>query len=808
MLYFGSSIFGNIIYRPEIKNEIKNSNKKFNYDENLNLFDAIFDFSLEELELLDLNDFIVLNRLASDDIQDMYDFYWQEDLPIFISTDTVLHVWHLLFDKSLEYFEQVIFHPILTQFSSKTVEKMESLIENNQALYHALIYTNVAAKLINPQFNISESVFSEVSLLVEIILAELSYMDARNLLGEVNLLNFLCDYSQFKPRGHYTHSIELKQYFRIFKWYSKIPFFFGSDTKTMIKTALYLIWSSREVNIEVVHEDWSNDLQKIIDITVLEGTGLEIMSFFDHLVEVLAGNVNKVTYYDLDLTTKEITQEENWAVNDISNQEIEQIIASIIENDSIASSNSLHETQANLDTPWYNKSFFMFGEALTLDTFALNHLVYPYAGLRILPTCLDLPAVSFNSERALYHLDEKLTDNPYYKLAMEETQIEINEIPNEEKQSLHWQWVETLRPLSETEPRSNITDPLLPDFMKTDAWLDEKLTTVMGSWTQLKHDMILYSKMGITPTICSTPFGYVEPYPELYNQLAKTINLYSGIMDSFEEKLNVNFTIWNVDQYSNYLDYFCELLEKLSAISYHELQGTELTEKEKEFIQDTYYIGPCSSGSSGISGWLGSLLRRITSLNLDKSEPNTRSSLLADIHTDTNTGGTLHLATGYLEHIIAKVPDWYGKNSYVIGPVFSYYDFILPNYLRFCDEDWQSILNLHIDKTDNDNYNFSYFRRGQWASSYMISTEITTSLLYEDETEFIVPDWFYKQSSEWDQYNTTILDTNSYNFSDYISDISYFDAKNTTSLLVIELFVGFLFFAAFNKICIKRMKIR
>ncbi len=57
--------------------------------------------------------------------------------------------------------------------------------------------------------------------------------------------------------------------------------------------------------------------------------------------------------------------------------------------------------------------------------------------------------------------------------------------------------------------------------MQTTAWHHEKLNTQLTSWAQLRHDNILYGKQSYTGgTGCSYPYTYVEPYPELYAQLA------------------------------------------------------------------------------------------------------------------------------------------------------------------------------------------------------------------------------------------------------------------------------------------------
>ena len=65
-----------------------------------------------------------------------------------------------------------------------------------------------------------------------------------------------------------------------------------------------------------------------------------------------------------------------------------------------------------------------------------------------------------------------------------------------------------------------------PTFMTNQAWADKNLSTFLGSWTELRHDTILYVKQvyaemgGGGPPASVDDRGYVEPNPYLYAKLA------------------------------------------------------------------------------------------------------------------------------------------------------------------------------------------------------------------------------------------------------------------------------------------------
>jgi len=70
-----------------------------------------------------------------------------------------------------------------------------------------------------------------------------------------------------------------------------------------------------------------------------------------------------------------------------------------------------------------------------------------------------------------------------------------------------------------------------------------------------------------------------------------------------------------------------------------------------------------------------------------------KTTIVADVHTDGNTGQVLEEGSGYVKLIIVayKVPD--GRILVGAGPVMSYYEFKHPMQNRLTDEDWREMLN-------------------------------------------------------------------------------------------------------------------
>ena len=162
--------------------------------------------------------------------------------------------------------------------------------------------------------------------------------------------------------------------------------------------------------------------------------------------------------------------------------------------------------------------------------------------------------------------------------------------------------------------------------MQTTAWQDKELTTALASWAELRHDTILYAKQSYTLRAIALPpeepepvAGYVEPVPEVYGRLLVLAKMNregldeAGLLD---------------DSSRSRLESLETILERLKEISTKELEDEELTAEDIEFIND---FGERLNGAiAGVD---------------DKSKTTT---IVADVHTDSNTGQVLEEGVGYV----------------------------------------------------------------------------------------------------------------------------------------------------------------
>jgi len=196
---------------------------------------SAFDLSAEARQRLSQYGFVVV-RPAPGTYQEFYQVYeslrYEQDQPVFITTDAVFHVYHLIFDKMLRDLESEKFIAAIRAF---TRTMLAASIDQHSAVAGTALaepaLRNVAFFAVAAQLlGLTDPFPAEVKSLVD---AELVFIQAHqgpqvspiwdraDLAPDKKLVE---DYSQYVPRGHYTRSEELERYFRAMMWYGRLTF--------------------------------------------------------------------------------------------------------------------------------------------------------------------------------------------------------------------------------------------------------------------------------------------------------------------------------------------------------------------------------------------------------------------------------------------------------------------------------------------------------------------------------------------------------------------------------------------------------
>ena len=195
---------------PLLLDEIENGNKVV----------SILGLSKEQLNLLQENGFVVI-PFGGDDIIKPYNQIKRKNIPIFITSDTLLHIYHIQFNELLKNIEEREFFNSLLNLSKAMFEKAKE----DYAAFNGML--KEAARRNVAYFCVALKLLDDVSIpkyVKEDVEQEIKNIEEANGFAMSSIFKYEEDYSQYKPRGHYTQSEKLQKYFKAMMWYGRMAF--------------------------------------------------------------------------------------------------------------------------------------------------------------------------------------------------------------------------------------------------------------------------------------------------------------------------------------------------------------------------------------------------------------------------------------------------------------------------------------------------------------------------------------------------------------------------------------------------------
>ncbi len=150
-----------------------------------------------------------------------------QGLPLLITTDSFLNTYHGLFDTLLQRMEEAALYDqavamteaLYASASDQWNTATDPVVKEDARLNMA--YFSVAGSLLAGASTAPDVVGDEVD-------AEVALIEAAAGPEASPILGYAEDYSQYKPRGHYTRSETLERYFRALMWYGHTGFFINT----------------------------------------------------------------------------------------------------------------------------------------------------------------------------------------------------------------------------------------------------------------------------------------------------------------------------------------------------------------------------------------------------------------------------------------------------------------------------------------------------------------------------------------------------------------------------------------------------
>ncbi len=622
-----------------------------------------FTFSAEQLNLFKRNGFVVTPALRNSKpvaFNEMFDLYTEcreNGIPQFITTDALLHGFHLMFDRILKTCEEERFiaqlNALLKALFETTRGQYDAATDKavREALFRNLDYLLVALKLLNPPdvLPVEPLPGGRYHQELELIL------EASAFLVDSPIFQYPEDYTQYKPRGHYTRSEELQRYFRCMMWLGRMTFSCERDSeydRSMTLSALLLV--------------------QALTRTVIDGRpAIDLWEDIYQPTVFFVGKSDDIHYGPYrDLGYSIYGKSFPVYMPDTFSDEA-KLAALLQELANIAPAKIGYPGQPT-------KGFRFMGQRFVPDSWILDELVFNKTPNRWMPTGLDVmivlgPQSAAHEERAFRYLPEHDRANPFYVAKLDTLKRIFRSYPAETwAQNAYWNWLYCLMPLQ--MPKG----PGYPFFMQSDAWQDKDLHAALASWAELRHDTILYVKQsgterGLPPTAGQRQ-GYVEPNPHLFARLA-------SLADFMIEGLNSRGLLF--DDFRRHLSAFAELSARLAEIAEKELSRRRLSSEDYQLIFDfgktlydvvTFQPEMPSEGPQPFDGGV--------------PEP---MPVIADVHTDANSGLALEVGVGY-PYAVYVICNIEGRPTIAKGAGFSYYEFTRPATDRLTDEQWREML--------------------------------------------------------------------------------------------------------------------
>jgi len=620
----------------------------------------------------------------------------------FVNPDVVLHAYHRFFEQTLEQLEKTDLYDTLSDFLDGMVEGSLELAKSGDAETKERGQW-ISAQLITAQILLTNSLdkpdffptpadeatwtesekssdsYENAVMMVpekakalsadmqERIKAELKLIYAASGVEKSPLFNqyktdIFADYTQYTPRSHYTKSSVLRSYFRTMMYLGRNSYFLKEDIGVRDATLVTSLLDRKPTLGAAPRDSW-NKIMEITGFYAGQSDDLTLKEWDAYVSETLKKKADQATKSDVD----------SLGAN-ISKLRLPKVLSDVIVNPDV-----LGKTKDDLlrDT----LAVRVFGQRFTFDAWVLNQLT---AGDEISkPKLPSTPSALFvnaalGGARAQSHIPRFLKDTAQFTDEESDGLIaKLRGLRDSLKQVGEDEWFSSLG-TAWTYVLSSLTNTFgkgYPSYMQAGPFADKQIETFLGSYTELKHDTLLYAKQSYAElgaggpdeqTPPPVPKGFIEPNLPFWNRILQLVAKQKDLFTRLNLLTDTNAP-YRLQQFEDTLAFYGTLAQK-------ELAGTPLTEEEYEQLRTTpiaYIADPID-------------------MSVIPDEESGKTELIADIHTDAKKGQILYEATGRPYVMLALV----GNESsprLAIGLAYNHYEFTAPlGGNRLTDESWKN----------------------------------------------------------------------------------------------------------------------
>jgi hypothetical protein len=672
--------------------------------------------SRAEYAIFQKNGMVVSGQWGSHSFVDAYYEIFKHDEPVFITADSILHAWHLTYVEMLSELEDFYFSPRLSEFLFNTHKALPQLASELDPAVFADSLNDVDYFLA-----VATSLLVGGDLAGELGASSAEVKETLNAIRDKQVGPFSIfgrqgpnewmDFSQFTPRGHYASSRSLSRYFQAAMWCGRVDFRVAGPEEYS---------SPRELGSALI----LNELAK-------RSGALDIWTQLDEILQVFVGVSDSMGFAQLDRLQATFELPSLQEIESLSELETLQ---RTIENGDFGDQQILsHPFVATHSGPPLTlpRSFAVFGQKFVMDSWALSNLVFDrllWDGKKVsrrLPSALDVAFTVFGNRNAADLLADRIQRSDgvpfrdgypvqHHLAALHEV---FGRMPEGSwNQSIYTGWLGVLRELSTP---ADVFGGHVPQAFRTKAWANRVMNTQLGSWTELRHDTVLYAKQSSTPPVlCSFPYSYLEPslgFWDAMQSLAARTRMQlesmdrSGGVTAFHDMFGPISTTLRIltSNQIKHLQTFESTLKKLRGIAAKQQQGLDLDRAEELFLADMVEIMLDYVGERTYSGWYPKLYYHPSYTTSGENFPGSPGydvhagdkwdALVTDVHTDYpdqqigDPGTILMQGVGNVGMMFVAIDCEDDGTRHYSGPVYTHYEFTSGEgkFERMTDEQWK-----------------------------------------------------------------------------------------------------------------------
>lgn len=575
------------------------------------------------------------------------------DFPNFITTDLHLQMVHIYFSSVLQELEKrqlkrkidVIVSGLYDGIAATAVTTADE--KTQQAADYAMAWLAVAGRLSgNGKLSVPEAYSRDITEEVERVMAGSD--DFSPFLGYTDVY-FM--YSLFKPRGNYSRTPAMQQYFRTLMWIQHAPF--CTSDRNRLRS---LVLMADALNADSGVRRLLGSVTDVLSLLVGQPDGLSLLD----VAEVL-----REDGYDVMLLMKD-------------NRSLARL-ARRLDTESLRRMRIRPKEELSC-----REKICLMPQRYLYDSEVLQELVDVVTRpetLRGCPKGLDVMA-AFGSQTARRILLDDYREQERWPLYTSKLDSVAALMPLLSRDTtVYNRWMDALTAMQQW------SDPRQPYFMTTPQWAKKNLNTSLASWAELKHDVMLYAKQpmaaecgGVIPD--PVVVGYVEPNVGYWRRALSLVRLVETVLR--RHNMMTPRLAALTEQVEEQTAFLLDISEK-------ELDGRKLTAEEFRSIEKL--------GSTYEWLTLDIMKEKASESGMvweDVQGPDKRVAVVADVYTANASNnpdkGILHEAVGTVDDIFVVV-EINGLLHLTRGAVFSYREFRLPPGNRLTDEQWQKMLD-------------------------------------------------------------------------------------------------------------------